>query len=104
MPIDENEFFRQVTVLVCSSLDLETALQRTLNYLAHFMPVDSIFLHLYENSLGAIRTVTEVTATETKTMDKITSLTREGRNSFEKPGVPNVRIVNVPDPRRPEQF
>lgn len=97
MPIDENEFFRQVTVLVCSSLDLETALQRTLNYLAQFMPVDSIFLHLYENSLGAIRTVTEVTATETKTMDKITSLTREGRNSFEKPGVPNVRIVNRPE-------
>jgi len=97
MPIDQNEFFRQVTVLVCSSLDLETALQRSLHYLVKYMPVDSIFLHLYEKSLGAIRTVTEVTATETKTMDKITSLTREGRDSFEKPGVPNVRIVNRPE-------
>jgi transcriptional regulator with GAF, ATPase, and Fis domain len=84
-------------VLICSSLDLETALQRSLNYLARFMPVDSIFLHFYEKSLGAIRTITEVKAEETKTMDKITPLTREGRDSFEKPGVPNVRIVNRPE-------
>lgn len=97
MPINENEFFRQMTVLICSSLDLEIALQRSLHYLVKYMPVDSIFLHLYEKSLGAIRTITEVKAEETKTMEKITPLTREGRDSFEKPGVPNVRIVNRPE-------
>jgi formate hydrogenlyase transcriptional activator len=97
MNIVENEFFRQMTALICSSLDLETALQRSLHYLVKFMPVDSIFLHLYEKSIGAIRTMTEVKAGETKTMEKITPLTREGRDSFEKPGVPNVRIVNRPE-------
>jgi transcriptional regulator with GAF, ATPase, and Fis domain len=97
MPIDENEFFRQMTVLICSSLDLETALQRSLHYFVKYMPVDSIFLHLYEKSLGAIRTITEVKAKETRTLEKITPLTREGRDSFEKPGVPNVRIVNRPE-------
>ncbi|MGZ6237041.1 MAG: sigma-54 interaction domain-containing protein [Syntrophales bacterium] len=97
MPINENEFFRQMTVLICSSLDLETALQRSLHHLVKYMPVDSIFLHLYEKSLGAIRTITEVKAEETRTLEKITPLTREGRESFEKPGVPNVRIVNSPE-------
>jgi len=97
MAIDENEFFRQMTVLICSSLDLETALQRSLHYLVKYMPVDSIFLHLYEKSLGAIRTITEVKAEETRTLEKITPLTREGRDSFEKPGVPNLRIVNSPE-------
>ncbi|HET6459805.1 MAG TPA: sigma 54-interacting transcriptional regulator [Syntrophales bacterium] len=97
MAIDENEFFRQMTVLICSSLDLETALQRSLHYLVRYMPVDSIFLHLYEKSLGAIRTITEVKAEETRTLEKITPLTREGKDSFEKPGVPNVRIVNSPE-------
>ena len=62
MPINENEFFRQMTMLICSSLDLETALQRSLHYIVKYMPVDSIFLHLYEKSLGAIRTITEVKA------------------------------------------
>ena len=97
MPINENEFFRQMTVLICSSLDLETALQRSLHYLVKYIPVDSIFLHLYEKSLGAIRTITEVKAEETRTLEKITPLTREGRDSFEKPGVPNVRIINRPE-------
>ena len=82
MPIDENEFFRQMTVLICSSLDLETALQRSLHYLVQYMPVDSIFLHLYEKSLGAIRTITEVKAEETRTLEKITPLTREGQGQL----------------------
>jgi transcriptional regulator with GAF, ATPase, and Fis domain len=72
-------------------------LQRVLDYLIGIIPVDAIFLHLYEQSLGAIRTIAEVTASESRSMDKITPLTKAGRASFEKPGVPNVRIVNRPE-------
>ena len=97
MNIDENEFFHQMTMLICSSLDIETALQRSLPSFVKVMPVDAIYLHLYEQSLGAIRTIAEVTASESRTLDRIIPLTQEGRASFEKPGVPNVRIVNHPD-------
>ena len=97
MTINENEFFHQMTMLICSSLNLETALERSLHYLDKVMPVDKIFLHLYERNLGAIKTVTEVTSTGSRSLEKIIPLTKEGRESFEKPGVPNVRIVNRPE-------
>ncbi len=86
-----------MTIRICSSLDIETALQRSFPYLAEHMPVEFIFLHLYDQNLGAVRTIAEVTATASRTMEVITPLSRQGRASFEKPGVENTRIVNHPD-------
>lgn len=97
MNIDESEFFHQMTMLICSSLNIETALKRSLQYFVKFMPVDKIFLHLYEHNLGAIKTIAEVTASGSRSLEKIIPLTQEGKTSFEKPGVPNVRIVNRPE-------
>ncbi|MDD5169646.1 MAG: sigma 54-interacting transcriptional regulator [Syntrophales bacterium] len=97
MNVDENDFFHQATILICSSLDIETALRRSLHYFVKFMPVDKIYLHLYEQKLGSIKTIAEVTASGSRTLEKIIPLPPEGRASFEKPGVPNVRIVNHPD-------
>jgi transcriptional regulator with GAF, ATPase, and Fis domain len=93
---DENEFFHQMTMRICSSLSIEVALRRSFDYFVNVLPVDRIFLHLYERPLGAIQTIAEVTAAGSRSLDKIIPLTREGRTSLEKPGVPNVRIVNRP--------
>jgi transcriptional regulator with GAF, ATPase, and Fis domain len=60
------------------------------------MPVEFIFLHLYEQSIGSVRTIAEVTATSARSLEVITPLTKEGRASFEVPGVENTRIVNDP--------
>jgi formate hydrogenlyase transcriptional activator len=95
--IDDSEFFHQMTIRICGSLDLDKALQRTLSYFGEFMPVDEISLHLYEESLGSIRTIAEVTASGSRKQERITPLSKEGRASFEKPGVQNVRIVNRPE-------
>ena len=97
MDKEEHDFFHQMTVRICSSLDIEIALQRALDYLVTLMPVDALFVHLYEQSLGAIRTIAEVRASGSRNMDLITPLTHEGRDSFEKPSVPAVRIVNRPE-------
>lgn len=94
MAIDENAFFRQATMLICGSLDIETALRQSFPYLARAMPVDAIYLHLYEPNIGAIRTIAEVTEKGSRTLEKIIPLTKEGRASFERGHVPNVRIVN----------
>ena len=95
--IDENEFFRQLTMRICSSLDIETAIRRSLDYFIRVLPVDRIFLHIYDKRFGAVQTIAEVTPTGGKTLDKVTPLDREGRTSLEQPGVPNVRIVNRPE-------
>lgn len=95
--VNTQDFFQQMTTRICSSLDIETALQRSFQYLSGYMPVEYIFLHLYEQSIGAVRTIAEVTATRARSMEVITPLTKEGRASFELPGVDNTRIVNNPN-------
>ena len=97
MATNIQDFFQQMTIRICSSLDIETALQRTFQYLAEHMPVEVIFLHLYDKSLGALRTIAEVTDTHSRSLDIVSPLTKEGRSSFEKPDIENTRIANHPD-------
>jgi transcriptional regulator with GAF, ATPase, and Fis domain len=97
MSIDDKDFFHEMTMRICSSLEMETAFQRALEYLIKFIPVDTIYLHLYDQSLGALRTISEVTSVGFRNPDRIITLTRQGRDTFEKPGMPNVRIVNRPE-------
>ncbi len=44
-PIDPNEFFREVTLRICSSLDINEALRATTDYLKAFIPVDQAGLY-----------------------------------------------------------
>ncbi|PLY03912.1 MAG: hypothetical protein C0624_06465, partial [Desulfuromonas sp.] len=45
-PIDPNKFFREVTLAICSSLDIQVALHRCLLYLRSILPVDALVLGL----------------------------------------------------------
>ena len=54
---DKNIFFKQATLLICSSLEIETALWRCRNFIAQYLPADEIYLNIYEPSLGGLRYV-----------------------------------------------
>lgn len=60
MRVDENEFFRQATIHICSSLDIKKAMQRCLLYIAQFMPVSWMSLYLYEQETGYISNLATV--------------------------------------------
>ena len=46
MSVDENVFFREATLRICSSLDIETALKRCFEYIELYIPVNrSTSLH-----------------------------------------------------------
>jgi len=47
MQIDENEFFREATLRICGSLDVETFLYESFLYLKDYLPADSVFLTHY---------------------------------------------------------
>lgn len=55
MKLDENVFFRQATLRICSSLDIEAALFNCLQYIRAFMPASQAFLGLFEPSTRVIR-------------------------------------------------
>ena len=71
MSIDENDFFRNATMRICSSLDIEVAMWRAMQYLKDFIPADEMYLHLYEPGLGAMHTIAGATASEGRKMDRI---------------------------------
>jgi len=52
--IDKDEFFREVTVRICSSLDIEKALERCFLFLKDIIPLNEIVLVTYNSQLGTI--------------------------------------------------
>ncbi len=77
MGVDKNEFFHRMTMQICSSLDIEVALWRSLQVIKDFIPADEMYLHLYESGLGAMRTIAGATAAGGRKMDRITPLPTE---------------------------
>jgi transcriptional regulator with GAF, ATPase, and Fis domain len=52
MKVDKDNFFREATLQICSSLDVETFLYQSFIYLQNFFPVDSIVLTHYYPDKG----------------------------------------------------
>ncbi len=60
MNVDENEFFRQATLRICGSLDIEKALLACLRYIAQFLPAADMHLSLFEPGVNVIRNLARV--------------------------------------------
>jgi len=61
MTVDENEFFRQATLRICSSLDIEQAMFNCLQYIQLFVPASELTLALFDPSASVIRILATVT-------------------------------------------
>jgi len=55
--VNRDEFFREVTLRICSSLDIKIAVNRAFDYLREHFPLDEIYLDIYDSQLGAIRRI-----------------------------------------------
>ena len=95
MSVDENDFFRRATLQICSSLDIDMAMWRSLKFLREFIPVDMMFLHLYERDLGAMRTIAMATPSQGKKLDHLTPLPKDIRAKVEEKH-PHLMILNQP--------
>jgi formate hydrogenlyase transcriptional activator len=93
--IDENEFFRQAVMRICSSLQIEIAMQRCMDLLKDFMPAHEMYLHLYDIGLGALRTIAGATPTEGMKLDRITPLPPEVRAALTALP-PTMSVINEP--------
>ena len=60
--IDENEFFRNVTLKICGNLKIEEGLRDCIAYLSQHIPADGLYLERYEPDLGAMRIVVWATS------------------------------------------
>jgi transcriptional regulator with GAF, ATPase, and Fis domain len=102
MNIDENDFFRSATMRICSSLDIEVAMCRAVQFLKDFIPADEMYLHLYEPGLGAMHTIAGATASEGRKMDRITPLPQEVRTRVTQ--FTGTSVINQPESEPGFQF
>jgi len=82
--IDESEFFREATLRICGSLEIETAMQRCLTYLARYLPATNMSFHIYDRELGIVETVAMATIDSCRAMSLRTPLSARGRRQVEE--------------------
>ncbi len=51
------DFFREITLRVCSSLDIRVSIKRCFDFLCQHLPLDDLFLDIHDTQLGAIRRI-----------------------------------------------
>lgn len=97
--MDDNRFFREVTLRICGDLQIEKALCECLQYMCRVMPLDIMFLEYYDHEYRAMRTIARATQTEGVKLDLITPLSLEAQKSAQisnLPGNSDVFIFGEP--------
>ncbi len=79
MHIDDNDFFREATMRICGSLEIEKALGSCLQFLRKSLPLDRIILQRFDESQDAMRTIAIATAAECLAVDYLTTLSEEAK-------------------------
>jgi len=80
MAIDNNYFFRESTLRICGSLEIEKALGSCLQFLRKSIPLDRLILQRFDDTQNAMRTIAIATATESQAVDYLTPLSEEALN------------------------
>jgi transcriptional regulator with GAF, ATPase, and Fis domain len=82
--IDDNKFFREATLRICGSLEIEEAMSRFVRYVRSFIPADRMLLLVYESDLQALRTVASATAEAGQKVDVLTPVQGQAREWIER--------------------
>lgn len=101
--VDENEFFRNVTLRLCNHLEIEEGLRDCIEYISRYIPADSIYLERHEPSLNAMRVTARATVTDCQRMDLLIPYTQEAgaamaeiQKTMVASEFPPVVIINKP--------
>jgi transcriptional regulator with GAF, ATPase, and Fis domain len=98
MRVDENFFFREATLRLCSSLDIEAALKRCYEYIRPFIPVKRMGLHIVDLEENTLQFVAHVGADLPENYEHIVHYPDKGRRERTaalKSG--DILIINQPD-------
>jgi len=83
MELDKNEFFRQATLRICSSLDIHKALLSFLDYIRPFIPVSRVYISMFDPSTGILSNLANVDHTGNKKTLPPTPLSRAAIQELE---------------------
>ena len=93
MAVDEMAFFREATVRICGSLEIEKALYHCLQYISTFIPASQMSFHVYNRSQGIVETVANATQEGSRALSIHSQLSDEGRRQAEQQRSIRVRLI-----------
>ena len=88
------DFFHQATLRICSSLDIEEASRRCLDYLKDTIPAKAISLLVYDGRTDVMRILSVATPEKALKLSRDFPLTTRGRTLAEWHDDQNVRVVD----------
>jgi transcriptional regulator with GAF, ATPase, and Fis domain len=94
MAIDRKDFFRDATLKICGSLNIEKALWHCLLYIRAFLPACQMSLHIYNRKTGVAEIIAHATATDYKALSVKLPLSEKGRKQVLEQRL--LRIRNIP--------
>lgn len=104
MSVDENIFFREAALRICSSLDIEEALKVCFDYVKRYIPMNRMLLHLYDADLNLTRLVASAGDDVREKPERILPMPEKGRKEraaeFQSDLLMNgevIRVWNQPD-------
>ncbi len=107
MNVDENIFFREAALRICSSLNITEALKSCFDYLKHYIPTNRMVLHLHDADLNLTRLVASVGDDIREEPERILPLPEKGwkqrATEFKADLLTNgevIRVWNQPDPEK----
>lgn len=99
MPSSPDSFFRETVLRICSSLDIDKALGRCLEYLKNFIPADSMHLSVYLTDLQMLEFVAAAGDIQDRPHVGAISVPAIDWEAPEnqRPGIPSLHMINNPN-------
>ncbi len=91
--IDNNVFFREATLRISGSLEIEKALWQFLHYVKDIIPVWQMFIALYDKEAGVVETVAHATPKHYRSASIKIQIPKKGRRQIEDQRFMRVRRI-----------
>jgi transcriptional regulator with GAF, ATPase, and Fis domain len=92
--IDEKDFFREATLRICGSLEIDKALRSCLLYIRDVIPCGCMNFHLYHREQGIVETVAQATPSLSRPLSLRTPLSPEARKQIVAQR--SIRVRHIP--------
>jgi transcriptional regulator with GAF, ATPase, and Fis domain len=80
--MDENKFFRNITLKICGHLKIEEGLRACIQYLSQYMPADKLYLERHDHGPGQMRPLARASKNMCERLDILIRLSDEARASI----------------------
>ncbi|HMB31212.1 MAG TPA: sigma 54-interacting transcriptional regulator [Desulfohalobiaceae bacterium] len=102
--VDSNDFFKEATLRICGSLDVEVSLWESFQFLRNYLPADEMMLNIYSPDEGNLRVLAQATPEGGKWINRIIPLPNEVRKLVDlncsKKKLPHDKVLVINQPHK----